>query len=212
MDDQKMPAPGFVKLLKRIARRVLAPLLKRKNFQMRPDGRSRDGLIDLVNKLGSDNLTMVEIGSYKGESAEIFLKTGKVARIYCIDPWQMFYDPDDGAAFTDMVKVEAEFDRRHANDSRVVKVRGTVDTFVEQYKSDPEFFKKIDFVYIDGLHTYEGVHHDIEMVMANFKPRVAIAGHDYYMDNWPGIVKAINELLGEPDATFSDGSWVKKMA
>lgn len=210
MAEDKNTTLGFKKFLKRVARRVLVPVLRHKNFEMRPEGMSRDGLRSLIESLGTDNITMVEIGSYKGESAEIFLKTGKVAKIYCIDPWQMFYDPDDGAAFTDMVKVEAEFDRRHSADPRVTKVRGTVDTFVKEYGSVAGVFDKIDLVYIDGLHTYEGVHHDIEMAMANFKPRIAIAGHDYYQGNWPGIVKAIDELLGAPDATFADGSWMKR--
>lgn len=201
----------MIRFLKRWARRVLAPLLKNKNFVMRPDGESRKGLVQLIDSLGQDSLTLVEIGSYKGESAEIFLATGKVKRIYCVDPWQMYYDPDDGAAFTDMVKVEADFDRRHASDSRVVKVRGTVDTFVEKYANDSEVSGKIDLVYIDGLHTYEGVHHDIEMTLAHIKPRIAIAGHDYHRDGWPGIVKAIDELLGAPDSTFPDGSWLKKV-
>ena len=201
----------MIRFLKRCARRMLAPFLKNKNFMMRPEGESREGLVRLIESVGHDSLTMVEIGSYKGESAEIFLATGKVKRIYCIDPWQMYYDPDDGAAFTDMVKVEADFDRRHASDPRVVKVRGTVDTFVEQYTNNDEVAGKVDLVYIDGLHTYEGVHHDIEMTLSHIKPRLAIAGHDYHRDGWPGIVKAIDELLGVPDSTFVDGSWLKRV-
>ncbi len=202
----------FVLFAKRIARRLLAPVLRHKNFQMRPDERSRSGLVSLIESLNCAGLTMVEIGSYRGESAEIFLGTGKVDRIYCVDPWLMFYDPDDGAAFTDMKKVEQDFDRRHSNDPRVVKVRGTIDTFIEQYKNDPDVFGKIDLVYIDGLHTYEGVSHDIERTQGEIKPLRAIAGHDYFKDGWPGIYRAVHEAVGEPDKVFGDGSWLKFVA
>lgn len=197
--------------LKRVARRVAAPILKRKNFQMRPDNASKSGLCDLIESVGKGSLTMVEIGSYRGESAEVFLSTGKVAKIYCVDPWQMFYDANDGASFTDMVKVEQDFDRRHAKDSRVVKVKGTIDTFVEKFGNDRSVTGQIDLVYIDGLHTYEGVSHDIKVTMSKIKPRLAISGHDYYEQGWDGVCRAVNGMFGRPDATFQDGSWMKRL-
>ena len=35
-----------------------------------------------------------------------------------------------------------------------------------------------------------------------------IGGHDYRPE-WKGVVKAVNEMLGEPMFTFIDGSWIK---
>lgn len=195
----------FVRFMKRLARQILRPVLRFKKIEMRSNESSRKALRDLVAKVGRDNLTMVEVGSYRGESAEVFLSSGKVSKIYCVDPWEMYYDADDGAAFTDMKKVEADFDRRHKDDPRVIKVKGTIDTFAEQFAGKVN----VDLVYIDGLHTYEGVKHDIEIARTKIKPAVAIAGHDYNPGSWDGSARAVREAFSAPDAVFSDTSWLK---
>ena len=59
-------------------------------------------------------LTVVEVGSYAGESMEMFTKTGLVSKMYCIDPWQPGWDGNDPAAQTDMAEAEAMFDKRAA--------------------------------------------------------------------------------------------------
>ena len=114
----------------------------------------------------------------------------------------MFYDENDSAAFTDMAFVENDFDQRLKGDDRVVKVKGTIDTFLEQY---PDV--EIDFAYVDGCHTYDAVKHDLHQIMTHRRPKVAISGHDY--NTWGGVTQAIEESLGKPDAVFSDSSWVK---
>ena len=197
----------FLKLklaILRIARWFLRPLLRRKKSLMRPTEDSRKALISLVESLPCDRpMVMIEVGSYRGESAQVFLGTNRFSRIYCIDPWKMYYDANDGAAFTDMAFVENDFDQRLGGDDRVIKVKGTIDTFLEKY---PDV--EIDFAYVDGCHTYDAVKHDLRQIMTCRKPKVAISGHDYY-SNWQGLRAAIEESLGKPDAVFSDSSWVK---
>lgn len=176
---------------------------------MREDAPSRQSLADLIDFVMTGRegqITMVEIGSYRGESAELFLKTGRVARIYCIDPWQPFYDKDDKTSFTDMESVERDFDARFANDARVVKVKGTVDDFVAQFCGADA--PTIDFVYIDGCHTRPAVQHDIDQTLQHIHPRIATAGHDYWNADVKGVV---NEMFGRPDKEFPDTSWVHFM-
>ena len=191
--------------VKRLARQCLRPLLRRKRFMMRDSDMGRDSLIKLVESLpGGSSMVMIEVGSYRGESAQIFLGTNRFSRIYCIDPWKMYYDANDGAAFTDMAVVEQDFDQRVGGDDRVVKVKGTIDTFLEQY---PDV--KIDFAYVDGCHTYEAVKHDLQRILSTCPPRVAVGGHDYADSPWEGVKRAIQECVGDPDAIFPDTSWVK---
>ena len=149
---------------------------------------------------------MAEIGSYRGESAELFLSTGKVSHIYCIDPWKPFYDKSDPAAYTDMAKVERTFDSRFADDNRVTKIKGTIDDFVDMM-SRRNAGMHIDFVYIDGCHTREATEHDISVVMEHIKPGLAIAGHDYV--GFSGVKIAVDSRFGKPDKIFSDTSWRK---
>ena len=177
---------------------------------MRP---TQIGLVQLLESASSHcsgKLTIVEVGSYQGESMEIFAKSGIVKTIVSIDPWKSGYDDKDIASKSDMVEVEKAFDSRAASVkeyAEVVKHKGTLDTFIQ---SD-EFSKlkgKIDLVYIDACHTYEGCKHDIEICKQHLKPNIAFAGHDY-ADGWLGVKKAVNELLGKPDEVFGDFSWIK---
>lgn len=163
----------------------------------------RSGLSDLANYV-SDKMhgmfTMAEVGVYRGESTELFIKSGHVRKIFCIDPWQSGYDECDVASKSDMHAVEAEFDRVMAKwPSIVTKHKGTLDDFTPD--------SVVEFVYIDACHQYESVKHDIYRAV-ELGPKI-IGGHDYGCDDHPGVKQAVDETLGSPDATFSDGSWVK---
>jgi len=69
-----------------------------------------------------------------------------------------------------------------------------------------DFKKEFDFVYIDGLHTYEQVKKDIINYYNIINDDGFIGGHDYnYVKN------AINDTIKNVDYTFSDSSWIKKI-
>ena len=187
--------------------------LKRRYFgrtvAMRATPESRQGLKDLIEWWGDvRGLTMVEIGSYQGESAQMFLESGKVARLYCVDPWQMEYDRNDVASFTDMARIERVFDSRFSGEGRIVKVKGTIDDLVARLASSPD---RIDVVYVDGCHTYDAVKYDLTVTMSRIKPRLFVCGHDY-TDMWEGSKRAVTEVVGVPDAVFGDTSWGKRLA
>ena len=67
-----------------------------------------------------------------------------------------------------------------------------------------------DFIYIDGLHTYEQIKKDISNYLPLLKPNCLIGGHDYH-DVWNGVIMGVHESLGIPDMTFKDTSWIKKI-
>jgi hypothetical protein len=82
-----------------------------------------------------------------------------------------------------------------------------------QKKSDDAIFdiqEKVDFVYIDGHHTYEQVKKDIQNYKKLIKDNGIVGGHDYSV-NWKDVIKAVNECLGVPDNVYVDCSWIKKM-
>jgi hypothetical protein len=159
-----------------------------------------------VKQYIGESPTIVEIGSFMGESAEIFALNFPKGKIYCIDPWLSGYDEKDSASSSDYTEVEQQFDLRTGSYNNIVKIKN--------YSTDVSL--DCDLVYIDGRHFYEGVKEDILHWLPLTKK--AISGHDYYNDeidkiqpHTAGVRKAVNEILGTPEKVFNDGSWVIKL-
>lgn len=162
------------------------------------------GLRDLIADLKDTNLVMVEIGSYAGQSTEIFADSGKFSKVYAVDPWIQNYDiSDPGATIFDMTAVETEFDNvAAAYPNIIVKIKMT-SLFASTTWNTP-----LDLVYLDGNHQYNAVCSDIRVYLPLLKNNGAIAGHDY--SHWKDTVgKAVDDMLGKPDKLYQDGSWIK---
>ena len=164
-------------------------------------------IIKVCSSLKRGNaINLLEVGVYQGESSEIFLNTGLVSKLYCVDPWTCGYDDRDDASKTDMTAVERAFDSRVTSRyGNVVKHKGTIGTFVETK------FDHIDVVYIDGSHRYEDVLNDIQTAIDHIRPSIAISGHDYFWSDGtkPCVQNAVNRLLGYPDMILGMASWMK---
>ena len=142
-----------------------------------------------------EKFTLVEVGSFTGESAVIFAQEFPQAKIFCVDPFLGGYDDNDYCSRHDFESVESKFDLRTKDYPNITKVK----------KLSTQVTKKCDIVYLDGNHTFDAVKEDI----LHWKPQTKsiISGHDY--TTHCGVHDAVNELLGTPDATFQDASWIK---
>lgn len=177
---------------------------------MREQQKDKNGLIDMINTLKQTNITLLEIGSYAGESAEIFLDTGKVNEIICVDPWSEIDADHPLNSYHNMTEIERQFDSRMSRFGNCKKFKGTIDSFISS-----DLFKhyagKIDIVYIDAMHTYESCLNDIRKTLDVISPNIAIAGHDYSdtICHVVGVKKAVDEVFIKPDYVFCDTSWLK---
>lgn len=156
------------------------------------------GLIDFIKHIpDTKNKTIVEVGSWRGESALIFAKHFK--RVICIDSWD----------------IALPFERYQCT------IDDIFDVFVEATRNVPniefkrmksveaaELFSNLDIVYVDAQHIYPQVIADLKAWTPRVKPGGYMAGHDYSM---PGVTRAVVEMYGAPDATFQDDSWVKRI-
>lgn len=167
-------------------------------IQMRGSSNT-NGLLDLINRLPSD-IIMAEIGSYAGESTELFLRSGKIKKMFCIDPWKSGYDISDEASSTDFTEVENNFDER-TKGYNVVKMKMTMDEAVF-------LLPPLDVVYIDGNHLYDFVINDIKLSLTKIKKGGIISGHDFSTSD---VCRSVNKMFGHPDEVFSDSSWLKKI-
>ena len=158
---------------------------------------------------------MIEIGSYMGESAQMFASSGLFrGEILCIDPWDLGDEPH-WEEDKDWRFVENEFyhnmrfwPKGSKADWCNIKVIKSKSQDCHELVLDRYY----DFIYIDGDHSYEAVKRDIELYLPKLKKGGLIAGHDYDEKAFGDTtVKAVDDVLGKPDKVFMDSSWIKEI-
>ena len=167
-----------------------------------------EGLNDLINYINqyqsTSDMTMIEIGSYAGESTEIFANNFK--EVITIDPHVSGYDDNhDSASSSDFNEVFEKFLERKEKFNNIRYIRNTSDNALFELNN-----LKVDFVYIDGWHVYEQMKKDISNYLPFINSGGFIGGHDFH-PGWQGVVDAVLESIGDVDKTFKDTSWVKKI-
>lgn len=160
------------------------------------------GLIDLCEYIGdTSNMTMIEIGSFVGDSTEIFAQ--RFEKVISIDPYIQGYDKSDTSSQFDMEEVENQFISLCKKYDNIEKIKLTSKEAARSMK------RKVDFIYIDGNHQPKFVKEDTELWLPYAKR--FIGGHDYNNKHHPGVAEAVHKVIGEPDKTFRDTSWIKQL-
>jgi len=181
--------------------------IKEHLFEMR-DEYYAQGLEDLILHIqkhsDTKNMTMVEIGSYAGESTVIFAKHFK--NVIAIDPFMNDYDPNDITCnYMELTNVHTIFNKAIQPFDNIQHIHKTSDDAIADLIE-----QKFDFIYIDGLHTYDQIKKDIRNYYPLINKGGFIGGHDYHR-NWQGVVDGILETIGIPEETFKDTSWIKQV-
>jgi predicted O-methyltransferase YrrM len=172
-------------------------MIPRRNKQLMQGLKNMVDFLELEYDL--KQLKICEIGSWCGSSADLFARRFK--HVFCIDPWE---SSTEISTKYNMKDVEAEFDKVKAKHNNIFKIKHFSYDIADEFED-----KSFDIVYIDGEHSYQGCKKDIELYLP--KARLYITGHDYWPKKFPGVVKAVNELIGKPDRVFKDTSWIKKI-
>lgn len=158
------------------------------NIVIQPEGTSAYGLIKFLKE--KTNPIGLEIGVYNGINARTLLKTIPDLTIYGIDPYIVFTDwngrlthhsDDPDRAEVVAEKLLSSFEKRF------VKIKKTSDEALTMFEDN--FF---DFIFIDGLHTYEQVLLDCKNYYSKLKTGGLFSGHDY--NTIAGVKQAVNEF------------------
>lgn len=145
-----------------------------------------------------------EIGTWKGDFAAVILSSRRPARLYLVDPWEhrdegAYADASYGgrleggqAALEQMYRdVAARFAAEiESGQVRILRERSTAAASRFEDES-------LDWVYIDGDHSYEGVKADLEAYYRTVKPGGILAGDDYgHVGSWfeDGVSRAVDEF------------------
>ena len=150
--------------------------INKKNKLPKKINMSRDELGNIIKSLGGKE--GVEVGVYKGAYTKALLDAG--LKVYGVDPWKAF----KGQGRTQRVQDRQDFLYGHAQ--RYLKeyidkgqcelVRKTSMEALDDFKD-----KSLDFVYIDGDHTFGHVGQDIYQWSKKVKTGGVVAGHDYFL-------------------------------
>jgi hypothetical protein len=170
-----------------------------------------------------------EIGVWKGSSSEKFLKKG-LKKFYMVDAWSLsgydeaFQVNDPTISLTNIYnKYQKIVGSKHPADFQeyydkiyngVVSkfssykeaeiIRKPATQWFEEYKKAGE---KLDWIYIDGDHSYTGVKNDLNNAIEVVKPGGLIIGDDYKWKSLTadkgGVKKAVNEFVSQRGLNLS---------
>lgn len=162
-------------------------------------------IISLYNIAGNlpDNSKILEIGSYRGKSANAIgysIKNTKKT-LYCLDIWKDYVEQSTGPMQTDNTLKENE-----KNDLSIISDFITnTNWFSENMRllkgSTKDFYeflprKFFDMVFIDGAHDYTNVCFDINIGFEILKSNGILCGHDYHEGlGGEDIKRATHELV-----------------
>ena len=143
-----------------------------------PHGRQIE-LLKLYRKLGFKK--GVEVGTASGIYALRMLKLCPDIHLYCVDPWLAYeYYTERPSYENDQAYMDGFFEKAKNRTARF----GDRVTFIRKFSMDAvkDFAdNSLDFVYIDGNHSFEYVVEDIAQWSKKVRPGGIIAGHDYWV-------------------------------
>lgn len=147
--------------------------------------------------------SIVEFGSFHGRSTRALADNlpSDMGRIWAVDPWNGDYELEDGqilqAVNTFVMPYFLHNLKDHIDKKTVIPTRGFSFTF--------KLPITVDMVFIDGDHRYESVVKDIHKALSLLRKGGIICGHDYGFNTWPGVKRAVDELLS--DVKIEDTIW-----
>jgi hypothetical protein len=168
---------------------------------------SRIDLLSLLPKGGE----VAEIGVAEGDFSRHIFTIAAPSRLHLIDPWEhqsrIDYQNDSyGNPPTD----EQEVRFQKVLNSFILETKNGRIVIHRTYSTDAAAGfdeNQFDWIYLDGLHSREGVAADLAAFKNKVKPEGFILGHDY-TNHSPaqqagfGVVEAVNDFVSESEYHF----------
>ena len=156
-----------------------------------------------------------EVGVLNANTSMRILQARPLLTLIMIDPWEV---PAAGSSYaleadTSAQKSQAAHDAAYKKTRDRVKFAGKRAVIHKAYSADiaPSIKdKSLDFVFIDGDHSYEGCSADIKLWLPKVKPGGFISGHDYQHSKLPGVTKAVDEVFSDIELD-ENRTWFKRL-
>ena len=159
----------------------------------------REHVLTLLPKGG----TGAEIGVWNGDFSARILEVASPSKLHLIDPFKAQDKPEYAEAWysvhsvADVDAIRSRVERRFSGELNSGRVHLHIARSQDVLPGFPE--GSLDFIYIDGDHTYRAVKQDLLLGFQACRPGALICLDDYETGKWwqDGVVKASHEFLGE---------------
>lgn len=133
-----------------------------------------------------------EIGVFSGDFSQNIIDIVNPRVMYLVDLFsgQMISGDKNGENIRQINLYQSYFNlfKRYLNNPSVRLYRGPSAHFLALLPDD-----YLDFVYIDGDHSYQGAKMDLELARNKVRSGGYICGHDY-TSKFPGVIQAVDEF------------------
>jgi hypothetical protein len=143
--------------------------------------------------------TGVEIGVWRGDFSALILAVVRPSRLHLVDPWRSAAGAHAGGLFD---RPQAELDTladsvRHRFAKEVATGQVVIHRMTSLAAADTFGDRTLDWVYVDGDHSYEAVRSDIAVYTAKVRPGGFVAGDDYRAGGkyGGGVKRAVDEAV-----------------
>jgi predicted O-methyltransferase YrrM len=173
---------------------------------------SASGLIDPLKSIAP--VVGAEIGTCLGMSAELFLKElPSLQTLYCIDHYPSFIDWNG--------TVMSEERQACMKDHARVRLSAYGDRASLQYMDSQQFEEHfsvtcsrehLDFIFVDGDHSYEGVLRDFQLYWNHIRVGGIFAGHDWNISSVQAAIRDFFPDISKVHQVSNDGWYVIREA
>lgn len=163
-----------------------------------------------------ENSVGVEIGVWKGDSSEKFLRKAK--HLHLVDPWAVvaYEDSDEFGDYQGYLNrysklvgsnKSQDFQKFYDGIARSVKKKFANSPVTIHRMTSDDFFasftEKVDWVYVDALHSFDGCLRDLHNSRKIIRSGGIIFGDDY-SGGKPGVRKAVDHFIAETGLPFDN--------
>ncbi|MDQ6811903.1 MAG: glycosyltransferase [Actinomycetota bacterium] len=144
-----------------------------------------------------------EVGSWRGDFAALILRWVRPGRLFLVDPWRHSSAEGYERALYGGHADGGQQDMDRVYESVLERFKNEIDAGQVVVRREPsvgaaEAFKEgaLDWVYLDGDHTYDAVRADLAAYWRVVKPGGILAGDDYGEAGWweDGVTRAVDEF------------------
>jgi hypothetical protein len=132
----------------------------------------------------------LEIGCSEAHTSKFLLDTNPDLKLYSIDPYVPYTDWNGNVLNDRQEFFERVTKEMAVYGDRFVLIRDFSDNVVDQFADG-----YLDFIFIDGLHTYEQLTIDCNNYYSKVKTGGIFSGHDFRVI--PGVNKAVLEFAAK---------------